>query len=129
MAEQTSHETSIQCVPRLELDDRIARLQARLVAADDAEAVFIFQAADLFYFSGTVQNAWLIIGRSGPPLMLVRRSLQRARTESALEHILPMENPREVPKLLWSYGLGGLKRVGIEFDVVPVEQYVRLGRL
>ncbi len=119
----------MELVPRSELDNRIARLQARLVAADDAEAVFIFQAADLFYFSGTVQDAWLVLAREGPPLMLVRRSLERARAESALEHILPLENPREIPKLLASHGLGGLRRVGLEFDVLPVEQYARMGRL
>lgn len=119
----------MELVPRSELDNRIARLQARLVAADDAEAVFILQAADLFYFSGTVQDAWLVLAREGPPLMLVRRSLERARAESALEHILPLENPREIPKLLASHGLGGLRRVGLEFDVLPVEQYARMGRL
>lgn len=119
----------MEIVPRPEVENRIARLQARLVAADDAEALFIFQAADLFYFSGTVQDAWLVIGRSGPPLMLVRRSFERARAECALEHVLPLESPREVPKLVSSHGLGGLRRVGLEFDVLPVEQYARVGRL
>lgn len=119
----------MELVPRSELESRVARLQARIVAADDVEAMFIFQAADLFYFSGTVQDAWLAIGRSGPPLMLVRRSLERARAESDLEHILPLENPREVPKLLANHGLDGLKRVGLEFDILPVEQYARMGRL
>lgn len=119
----------MELTPRSELESRIARLQARLVAARDAEAVFIFQAADLFYFTGTTQDAWLVIGREGPPLLLVRRSLERARAESALEHILPLENPREIPRLLAGHGLGGLKRVGLEFDVLPVQQYARVGRL
>lgn len=119
----------MELTPRSELESRIARLQARLVAASDAEAVFIFQAADLFYFTGTTQDAWLVIGREGPPLLLVRRSLERARAESALEHILPLENPREIPRLLAGHGLGGLKRVGLEFDVLPVQQYARVGRL
>lgn len=115
--------------PRGELDHRIARLQAKLLAARDVEAVFIFQAADMFYFTGTVQDAWLVIGREGPPLLLVRRSLERARAESALEHILPLEDPREIPRLLAGHGLGWLKRVGLEFDVLPVQQYARVGRL
>jgi Xaa-Pro dipeptidase len=119
----------MELIPRTEIEDRIARLQARLAAADDAEAVFILHAADLFYFTGTVQDAWLIVARSGPPLLLVRRSLERARAESSLSHILPVTSPREIPKLLVSHGLGGLERVGLEFDVLPVEQYVRVGRL
>ena len=122
-------ETRVELTPRSEIDNRIARLQARLVAANDAQAVFIFQAADLFYFAGTAQDAWLVIGREGQPLMLVRRSLERARTESTLEHILPLENPRDIPKLLASHGLGGLQRVGLEFDVLTGEQYARIGRL
>ncbi len=119
----------MELTPRSELDNRIARLQARLVAAKDAEAVFIFQAADMFYFAGTAQDGWLVIGRDGPPLMLVRRSLERARAESALEHILPLENPREMPTLLAQHGLGSLKRVGLEFDVLPLQHYARIGRL
>lgn len=119
----------MELTPRSELDTRIARLQARLAEADDAEAVFIFQGADLFYFTGTVQDAWLIIPREGPSLLLVRRSLERARTESALDHVLPLENPREIPRLLAGYGLGRLRRVGLEFDVLPVAQYARIGRL
>jgi Xaa-Pro dipeptidase len=119
----------MELTPRAELDARIARLQARLAATKDAEAIFVFQAADLFYFTGTVQDAWLVIAREAPPLLLVRRSMERARTESALEHILPLEDPREVPTLLTRHGLGGLKRVGLEFDVLPVQHYARLGRL
>jgi Xaa-Pro dipeptidase len=119
----------MELIPRSELESRVERLQEKLAAADDAEAVFILQAADLFYFAGTVQDAWLVIPREGPPLMLVRRSLERARAESALEHILPLGNPREIPKLLAAHGLGGLKRVGLEFDVLPVQHYARVGRL
>lgn len=119
----------MELTPRSELENRIARLQAKLIAANDAEAVFIFQTADLFYFAGTVQDAWLVIGREGPPLLVVRRSLERARAESPLEHILPLENPREIPRLLAAHGLDGLKRVGLEFDVLPVQQYARVGRL
>ena len=122
-------ERRMELTPRSELDNRIARLQAKLVAANDAEAVFLLQAADLFYFAGTVQDAWLVIPREGGALMLVRRSLERAQAESALEHILPLGNPREIPKLLAAHGLGGLKRVGLEFDVLPVQQYARVGRL
>lgn len=122
-------DTKMELTPRSEIENRLARLQGKLAAADDAEAVFILNAPDMFYFTGTAQDAWLVIGRSGPPLMLVRRSLERARAESPLEHILPLENPREIPGLLVSHGLGGLRRVGLEFDVLPVEQYARVGRL
>jgi Xaa-Pro aminopeptidase len=122
-------DAGMELTPRVEIENRIASLQARLLRAGDAEAIFIFQSADLFYFTGTVQDAWLVIAREGPPLLLVRRSLERARAESTLEHILPLQDPREIPVLLARHGLGWLKRVGLEFDVLPVQHYVRLGRL
>jgi Xaa-Pro dipeptidase len=119
----------MELTPRSEIEDRIARLQQRLAAADDAQAVFVLQSADLFYFTGTVQDAWLVIPREGSPLMLVRKSVERARAESPLERILPIETPREIPGLLAGHGLGGLRRVGLEFDVLPVQQYTRIGRV
>ncbi len=103
-------------IPTHELDMRLSRLQARLAAAGDAEAVFIFQPADLFYWSGTVQDAWLVIPREGPALLLVRRSLERAQAESGLSRILPLGGLRGVPGLLASQGLGSLRRVGLEFE-------------
>jgi Xaa-Pro aminopeptidase len=122
-------EASFHRVPRAELESRIARLQARLAAAGDAEAVFVFQAADLLYFTGTAQDAWLVIPLEGRPLLLVRRSFERAREESLLDDILPLPSRREVPARLASRGWKGLRRVGLEFDVLPLEHYVRLGRM
>jgi Xaa-Pro dipeptidase len=113
--------------PRSEIDHRIARLQARL-SAEELDAAVLLQAVDLFYFSGTIQNGWLVVPRAGAPLFFVRRDLQRARAESPLEHILPVGHPRELPGLLRTHGVTP-RRVGLEFDVLPVEQYVRLGRL
>ncbi|MFB3817293.1 MAG: M24 family metallopeptidase [Candidatus Methylomirabilales bacterium] len=114
--------------PLPEIEARAARLQARLRAAE-LDAALLLQAADQYYFSGTVQSAWLIVPADGAPLLLVRRDLGRARAESPLARIAGMGQPREVPGLLRAHGLGGLRRVGLEFDVLPVEQYVRIGRL
>jgi Xaa-Pro dipeptidase len=114
--------------PLTEIEARVGRLQGRLRAAE-LDAAILLQAADLFYFSGTVQSAWLIVPAEGAPLLLVRRDLGRAQAESPLARIAGMAQPREVPALFRAHGLGGLRRVGLEFDVLPVEQYVRFGRL
>jgi Xaa-Pro aminopeptidase len=116
-------------VPSTELSGRIRRLQRRLREADDAEAVIVLQDIDLFYFSGTAQDAWMVIPTDGPPVLLVRRDLARARQESALERIVPFSSGREIPTLLAEHGLGRLRRVGLEFDVLPVELYARIGRI
>ena len=119
----------METLPREESTRRIARLQQELRAADDAEAVIVLQDVDLYYFTGTAQDAWLIIPAEGAPLLLVRRDLERARRESPLEQIVPVSNGRDIPRLLAGCGLGRLRRVGLEFDVLPVEQYARIGRL
>jgi len=119
----------METLPREESTRRIARLQYQLRAANDAEAVIVLQDVDLYYFTGTAQDAWLVIPAEGAPLLLVRRHLERARRESPLEQILPFSSGREIPALLAERGLGGLRRVGLEFDVLPVEQYARIGRL
>jgi Xaa-Pro dipeptidase len=116
-------------IPGPELAGRIGRLQQQLCDTADAEAVIVRQDVDLLYFSGTAQDAWLVIPRDGPPLLLVRRMLERARQESALDRIVPYSSGREIPALLAEHGLGRLRRVGLEFDVLPVEQYARIGRL
>ncbi|WP_082789138.1 hypothetical protein [Desulfolucanica intricata] len=46
------------------------------------------QSADLFYFAGTAQRAYLYVPTRGEPLLLVKRSFARATQESALEDIM-----------------------------------------
>ena len=62
--------------PKSELESRIVKLQAHL-AADDLDGALIVQNTDLFYFSGTIQQAHLYVPVEGQPLLMVRRSLYR----------------------------------------------------
>jgi Xaa-Pro dipeptidase len=119
----------VETIPGSELQGRIGRLQQQLREADDADAIIVLQDVDLFYFSGTAQDAWMVIPADGPPVLLVRRHLARARQESALERIVPFSSGREIQTLLAEHGLGRLRRVGLEFDVLPVERYARVGRI
>ena len=93
-----------QTTPREELDRRIRQFQEYL-AAQDIEGALILQNTDLFYFTGTIQQAHLYIPVAGAPLLMVRKSLERARAESALASIVPLRSPREIPDLLAAKGL------------------------
>ena len=53
-------------VPESELTDRTHALQESL-AQSDTEAALIIQKADLFYFSGTIQQAYLYVPVTGDP--------------------------------------------------------------
>ena len=100
-----------------EITHRVTRMQAELLAKGLDGALLVFPI-DVFYFSGTRQNATLWIPTAGEPVLLVRKSLSRARAESTLSDIRPFPSSREFPAL---FGAQSLK-IGFTFDAVPVQQ-------
>ena len=110
--------------PLAEIDRRIAAFQAGL-QRDGLDAALVVQSADLVYLSGTAQNAHLLVPAHGEPLLLVRRDLERARAESALQRIEPFTSLRALPAALASIGLPEKLRLGLELDVLPAASYLR----
>lgn len=109
-------------IPTQEIEHRIARIQSRLQEAD-MDALLIYQRVDLFYFSGTAQNGFLFIPAQGPPLLLVRRYMPRARQESAIRDMVEITSPKEVPGRIADF-YGRLPRtLGFEWDVMPVNEF------
>lgn len=105
--------------PRDELLGRAAALQRHL-SAHDVDAALITQNVDLLYFAGSMQSGVLIVPVSGPPTYAVRRVLERARRESPLDKIVPLESFRALPSLLSDAVGGSAHRAGMELDVIPV---------
>jgi Xaa-Pro dipeptidase len=93
---------------------RLARFQETLRSRGLDGAVLV-QATDVFYFSGTRQNAALWVPAGAAPVLLVRKSHQRAREESPLADVRPFPPSRELPAVV-----APARRVGFTFDVVPV---------
>ena len=110
--------------PKGELYRRISALQTRM-ESERIDGALIIQNADLFYFTGTVQQAYLFIPPAGPPLFFVRKNLNRVRNESALDFIIPVGNLRQLPGILADHGYPRIKRLGMELDVLPVNLYFR----
>ena len=109
-------------VPESELTDRTHALQESL-AQSDTEAALIIQKADLFYFSGTIQQAYLYVPVTGDPILMVNKSQERARAESNLPVMEPLTRPKEIPDILKRHGLGLPQRLRMELDVLPAAQY------
>ncbi len=115
----------MELVPRSELEGRLSRLQAWMGGAG-VDAVFIFQNADVFYFSGTLQVGLLCLPAIGDPVFLVVKSLARGKMESAWERLVALPSLRKAPEVLSGEGVGRMRRVGLELDVLPVGNHERL---
>jgi len=107
------------------LKARTQRLQEKMWVQGIAGAL-IRQNADLYYFSGTMQEAYLFVPLSGAPLLMVRRNLARARTESSLENVIPLGGVREITKTIAGHGYDIPGLLGLEMDVIPAKLYLYL---
>jgi Xaa-Pro dipeptidase len=110
--------------PREELERRTGALQV-LMVDEGLDGILIIQNADLFYFAGTIQSGCLYVPVAGKPVYMVRRDAARARSESSLSEIVPFASMREVSGILAGYSLPEPKRIGMEFDVLPVSFFER----
>jgi Xaa-Pro dipeptidase len=108
--------------PKAELKSRIHKLQAHL-AANDLDGTLILQNTDLFYFSGTIQQSHLYIPVEGQPLLMTRKSLVRAQQESALDNVVPLPSPRQLPALWQEHGYTRPRQLGMELDVLPTNLF------
>jgi Xaa-Pro aminopeptidase len=107
-------------VPRKELESRWARVRRFM----DCDSLVVLQNADLYYLSGTVQTGLLWFPREGEPLLAVRKSYERAKTESAITNIVPLKSYSELPDLISNPG----QSVGFELDVLPVSTYQQISK-
>ena len=108
--------------PAVEIKTRIRALQ-RCLTQTGMDAALILQNTDLFYFSGTIQQAHLFVPASGDPILMVRKSLERALEESAVNIIVPIASPRQIPDLLHQKGYRLPDRLGLELDVLPANLF------
>ena len=109
--------------PRDEIDRRLKALRVAL-AGDGLDAALIVQHTDLAYFSGTNQQAHLVVPAAGDPVLLVRRVLERARAESPLERIEPLRSLGGLSAALASAGIENGATIGLELDVLPARLFL-----
>lgn len=108
--------------PAAELEERIKKFQIHL-NQNNIGGALIIQNTDLFYFAGTIQQAHLFIPADGEPLLMVRKSYERAVEESNINRIIPFSSPKQIPGFLRENGYKIPEVIGIEADVMPVNFY------
>ena len=83
-------------VPFSELDMRLKRFRAIMDAQNTGwELAAIFSKINLYYLTGTMQEGMLLIPRNDEAVLWVRRSYERAVSESLFPFIKPMDSFRE----------------------------------
>jgi Xaa-Pro dipeptidase len=109
----------MRITPATELINRIKKLQKEM-AIHKLGAVLMLQNADLFYFTGSIQQGALFVPLEGEPLYCVRKDHGRARMESGLKEVVPFSSPKDIPGLLNDFNYPMPTKLGMELDVIPV---------
>jgi Xaa-Pro aminopeptidase len=113
----------MQNVPASEIANRIVAFQA-LLDKSEVDLAIIRQNADLYYLTGTVQDAHLLVPAAGQPVLVVRRDVQRAEAQTPIRPVVPMHSIKElVPAAEQACGGRAPGRIGMELDVLPANNF------
>jgi len=116
------------CTPPNEIEERLARVRTAM-RLNEIEALWVVEKMDYYFLSGTTQDGFLFVPEEGAPLLVVKRELERARTESPLGSIVGFRSPRELPALIQSHWGRLPESVGVELDLLPVRDYLKYQEL
>src|SRR5208283_1981427 len=105
-------------VPETEIQQRLQNLQARLGEAGIDGALFVFPV-DVYYFSGSRQNAALWVPADRAPTLLVKKSYLRAVKESGVKDVRHFTSSRELAAFFGE----DVRKIGLTLDVLPVQHY------
>ena len=113
----------MQLTPKAEIQARLDKLLPLMEKASLDGALFHYKI-DYYYLSGTMQDAILFVPIDGDPILFVKRDLARARRESPLEKVIPMNGPDDIKPYV-----RGMRRVGMQLDVLPYNTALRYKEL
>lgn len=108
--------------PADEIRERIGRFQ-QLLRRHDVDGALMVQKMDVYYLAGTDQDAHLWVPASDEPLLMVRKSMERALNDSPLKQIVPLNSLSQIPQYLKEDGNSEPKSLGLEMDILPVKMY------
>lgn len=111
-----------EACPASELKARRQKLRERLVSRNCRYA-WITHHPDVFYFSGTAQNAQIIIPVDSDSVLYVKKYLPRARSETDIQDIRLFTSSRDITD---SLPRDTVCRIGIEMDVLPIKFFKKM---
>ncbi|ODA42235.1 Xaa-Pro peptidase family protein [Desulfosporosinus sp. BG] len=110
-------------VPITELQERVSNLQDSL-QKKGIDGALLVQRADTLYYTGTAQNIHIYVPREGKPIILAYRDFGRAQQESSWE-VIQLKGISKIPNHIQEAGLPLPEKLGLELDVLPVNQFER----
>jgi Xaa-Pro aminopeptidase len=111
-----------------EIAGRIQRFQEGL-AERGVSGAMVVHKANLYYLTGTDQDAHVWIPVEGSPLLMVRKSFSRAVQDSPLEDIVPLPGLSKLPELIRDRSGRLPERLGLELDVLPARFFLAYQKL
>ncbi|RLC04845.1 MAG: aminopeptidase P family protein [Deltaproteobacteria bacterium] len=118
----TLHSPNVTPIPIAEINHRWSHLQ-KVFQKKGIDGALIVQRVDLLYFSGTAQDGALYVPCDGEPVLFIKRYFPRARKESPLNQIVPIDSFRDIPGCLMDHYSALPRTLGLEFDVMPVAEF------
>lgn len=88
-----------------ELRSRHARCRSLLEQfAPGAKGLLVFNRVNIYYFTGTPCNGVFWLPLEGEPVLMAKRSLERALADSPLPNIVPYRSFKDIPGILEGLG-------------------------
>lgn len=116
-------EERVILTPQEEIEKRILALKA-LMEKEDLDGAFFHYKVDYYYLSGTMQDALLYVPLKEDPILFVKREILRAKKESPLRNVIAVNSYLDIKKYL-----PPIRRVGVQLDVVPYRDVIKLREL
>lgn len=83
----------------------------------------IHHNADLFYFTGTIQDGYLIVSANGGSALAVRRNLARTLDQTPVRPIIFINSVKDLLSIAREVHKDTPSRIGISMDVLPTTSY------
>jgi Xaa-Pro aminopeptidase len=109
-----------QFTPLKDITSRIRQLQSEMITQEISFSVILHNVG-LFYFTGSLQRAVLVVPAVGDSIYLVEKNVERATIETPLS-VTPIRNFKDVKAILQKK-LKLTGTCGMELDVLPFLVY------
>ncbi|MBU1218180.1 Xaa-Pro peptidase family protein [Myxococcota bacterium] len=108
-------------------ENRIKQLSEKLCAMG-LDIAIVIQNADMYYFTGTISQGFLVVSSNGEYELFVSKPFERVKEESDLFVITKIRSIKDLFAKLKDRFNGSQLKIGLELDTVPYSLAVFINR-